>query len=85
MKTKRFLHRWLAVAAGGGLLATAGCVGYVGPGYYDGGVYGPGYFDDYGPDVTIFGGGYGHRDHDFGRRGFQSRGGGHGGHGGGHR
>jgi hypothetical protein len=81
MKRKRILRRALAAAAGGMLLAMAGCFGYVGAG---GPAYGPGYFDDYGPDVTIFGGGYGHRDHDYGRRGFESRGGGHGGHGGGH-
>jgi len=62
------------------LLALTGCVGVVGPGYYDGpGYYGPGY---YGPDVTVFGGYVnGPRDRDFGRRGFESRGAaGHGGH-----
>jgi hypothetical protein len=73
------------------MLALTGCYGVVGGGYgYYGPAYcGPGYFDDYGPDVEVFGGyGHGHWDRDFGRRGFQSRGGGHfggGGHGGGHR
>jgi hypothetical protein len=61
---------------------------YGGPGYYD---YGPGYFEDYGPDVTIFGD-YDHDhhehhdqhwDHDAERRGAESRGFYHGGRGGG--
>jgi hypothetical protein len=56
----------------------AGCVGYVGPGPgVD--VYGPGF---YGPDVTVFGGGYyhGHYAHAYSARGAVSRGGFHGGH-----
>jgi hypothetical protein len=58
----------LGVAA---LAALTGCVGYVDPGY-GGAVVVPG------PDVFLFGGGYGwgHDAYGYGRRGFESRGGG---------
>jgi hypothetical protein len=63
--------RWIKFTLVGALLVTlTGCFGVVGPGYY-----GPGYFDDYGPDVTIFGGYYGrdHHDRDYSHRGAASR------------
>ena len=60
-----------------GLVTLAGCVGYVGPGYGPDVAIG-------GPDVTIFGGGFerGHVVHDYARRGHESRGSAHFGHGG---
>jgi len=81
MKTINLSRWWIRAACGGALLVSlTGCVGVVGPGYYEG----PG-FVDYGPEVTVFGGwGRGHFDRDAGRRGFESRGGAHG-HFGGHR
>jgi hypothetical protein len=68
---------------------TAGCVGYAGYAGPDYGYWGPGYHEDWGGDVTVFGGvrGDARHDHDFSRRGASSRatGGFHGGgiHGGG--
>jgi hypothetical protein len=73
MKTTKQLLFWGKCAVGGLLLAgLIGCVADVGPGpYYDG----PYYSGYYGPDVAVFGGyGYGHYDHDAGRRGAESRG-----------
>ncbi len=74
---------------GAGLLVLAvlaGCggvgVGYYGPDYDA--YYGPGFYGDgWGPDAYVFGHGHGRWDHDFGRRGFESRSAAHGFHGGG--
>jgi hypothetical protein len=71
------IHDWVGgikIGVGIAMLVTiVGCVGYVGP---DGGEVGVA-----GPDVTIFGGGFdrGHVVHDYGHRGFVSRGIAHGG------
>jgi hypothetical protein len=67
--TVRQIHQGLGLAL---LLALTGCVGYVGGGY--GGratVFVPG------PEVTVFGGGFerGHDEHEYSRRGYESRGG----------
>lgn len=74
MERTRLFDCWLRLTLGGLLMtALTGCFGVVGTDYYGPDYYGPGY--DYGQDVYIFGGyGRDHHDHDFGRRGAESRG-----------